>query len=192
MLPPKELAPLLGLMLTLLTIHAISSTIDMVEVPLRPMIRALEDDHDVPIELAKAVMNLFGEVDTGAQMWRADVGRMVAEVGRGLLANLSSQGRSMDSFMSEWREQVGETWEGSIDLKLLEVSFSPPLTTSKQPDTVKRATTSSMSHFPQPLLILDLPSCRSQLTHSPYTQPHVSPTSSSPDLDGVQMRCFHS
>ena len=142
MLPPKELAPLLCLMLTLLTIHAPSTTQAKVEAPLRPLLQALEVDHDVPSELSSAVMDLFGEVESGAQLWRADVSRMVAEVGRGLLAvlnpsgNTGSQGRSLDAFISEWREQVGETWQESTELKLLEVSTSTHNSASPTLETI--------------------------------------------------------
>lgn len=68
-------------------------------------------------------MDLFGEVvhEEKEEVWKADVRGMVREVGRGLLEGLSSEGRRKDLFEADWREAVGDTWEGLVDLKLLEV-----------------------------------------------------------------------
>ena len=119
LLPPNELAPLLSLILTLLTIHATSTESSSARAPIRPVVNALEDDHEVRPELTHAIMGLFGEVD-GAE-WKFDAQSMVREVGKGLLANLKSEGRPSEIFTADWREQVGETWAEMVDLKLLEV-----------------------------------------------------------------------
>ncbi len=177
LLPPKELAPLLCLFLTLLTIHA--TELSSSTAPVGPIPKALEEDHDVPSDLARAVMGLFGELD--GETWEADTRRMVGEVGKGLLAGLKPKGRAVDSFMSDWREQVGEAWEALVDLKLLEVRVLLVCRSSADPD---RAITCSIHPHLPPSPISAPPSSPSQPTHSHSTQPHASQTSSSPAPDG--------
>lgn len=121
LLPPKELAPLLCLLLTLLTIHA-TINLPSVEAPVKPIITALDEDHDVTPDLASAVLRLFGDVEE--EVWRPDTQRMVGEVGRGFLMGLKSAGTAINVFTSEWKEQVGETWEELVDVKLLEVGLT--------------------------------------------------------------------
>ncbi len=121
LLPPRELGPLLCIMLTLLTIHA-TIKLPEVEAPVIPIVDALEEDHDLPSELGRAVMSLSGELQR--ETWKVDARRMVVEVGRGLLASLKSDGIALDLFLGDWREQVGETWAELIDVKFLEVSYT--------------------------------------------------------------------
>jgi hypothetical protein len=125
LLPPTKLAPVLALILTLLTIHSSSATSPSpkspspsASAPSSSITRALEDDHDLPTPLGLAVLELFGTIEEG--MWEADVRGMVKEVGKGLLEGLKGpMGR--DGFLRRWKEQVGESWEGFVQLKLLEV-----------------------------------------------------------------------
>ena len=119
LLPTRELAPLLSLLLALLTIHTTAADPSKAIAREQPIVDALHDNHDVPPELTKAVMGIFGELE--GDRWRVAVVRMVGEVGKGLLAGLPSEGKAVNIFMAEWKEQVGEMWDELVDLKLLEV-----------------------------------------------------------------------
>lgn len=128
LLPPTKLAPLLTLILTLLTIHSSSATSPSPKSPSpsasassSSITRALEQDHDLPTPLGLAVLELFGTIGDG--MWEADVRGMVREVGKGLLEGLKGPvGR--DSFLGRWKGEVGESWEGFVRLELLEVGWT--------------------------------------------------------------------
>ena len=119
LLPSIELVPLLSIILTLLTIHADTSDLDKIALNPAPIVKALEEDHDVEPDLSSGIMVLFGELGGGE--WKVDTKRIVGEIGKGLLAGLRSEGREVDMFMAEWEEKVGE-WASIVDLKLLEVS----------------------------------------------------------------------
>ena len=140
LLPPNKLALLLSLILTLLEIHATSTEASSASTPIRPVVDALEEDHEVRPELTREIMGLFGVVD-GAE-WRYDARSMVREIGKGLLGNLKSEGRPSEVFTADWREQVGETWAEMVDLKLLEVGHISLSQKAPKP-TSDRATTCS-------------------------------------------------
>ena len=126
MLAPPRLRPLAQLILTLLTIHMTSSDLTsspaIVKCPTGPVLSTLEDDHDVPRAVVQGVIDLFGEVDGE---WKCDVRRLVAQIGLGLVQALPAQGVSVDKFLSDWKAEVGDMWEGLVDLKLLEVGLRP-------------------------------------------------------------------
>lgn len=123
MLPSTSLRPLLVLILTLLTIHAtqtdLKSTRPMAKAPLTPIENALVEDHEVSLPIVRGVVDLFGEVDAGE--WTCNVQRMVQEVGKAMLAVLPGKGKPLDTFLSEWRTEVGESWAECVDINLLQV-----------------------------------------------------------------------
>jgi hypothetical protein len=120
LLPVKQLVPVLNLTLTLLTIHS-TSTSPPVTSPSAPIIDGLAE-HDLPEDLGRALLELFGKVEPDTGVWEPDVPRMVTEVGKGLLDELRGESEGSDAFMYKWRETVGETWADACDFKLLEVS----------------------------------------------------------------------
>jgi hypothetical protein len=113
-------------MFNLLAIHTKAGA---ARAPSRPIIRALEEDHEVPPEISAAVIRLFStdtagaiEVDSSGDLdveWVADTKRMVQEVGRGLLETVKGANR-LDLFEGEWREAVS-VWEGLVDISMLQV-----------------------------------------------------------------------
>lgn len=128
LLPATKLSPLLSILFMLLTIHTPQSSYSdpsKATAPSGPILRSLEDDHEVPRDLGEALLGLFGGVqsDTPDRTWRADVQGMVREVGRGLLEGMTGEADS-EAFMQDWRAAVGDTWEDLADLKLLEVRCS--------------------------------------------------------------------
>jgi hypothetical protein len=123
LLPVKQLVPVLNLTLTLLTIHS-TSTSPPVTSPSAPITDGLAE-HDLPKDLGRALLGLFGKVDPDTGVWEADVPRMVTEVGKGLLDELRGESEASESFMYKWRETIGETWAEACDFKLLEVSPIP-------------------------------------------------------------------
>lgn len=124
LLPIRKLVPLLNLVLTLLTIHS-TSTYKPVASPAQPIIIGLAE-HDVAPTLGRAVLDLFGDVHPDSDQWTVDIGRLVGEVGKGLLADLEGRSELSNVFMDRWRDTAGETWAEYCDLKLLEVSPSLP------------------------------------------------------------------
>lgn len=121
MLPLSKLVSLLNLVLTLLTIHS-TSIYKPVSSPAQPIISGLAG-HDVGPTLGRAVLELFGTIDPETQAWNVDIGRLVGEVGKGLLADLGDRSEPSDVFAERWKETVSETWAEWCDLKLLEVGF---------------------------------------------------------------------
>lgn len=85
-------------------------------------------EHDLPKDLGRAVLELFGSINE--DIWEADITRMVAEAGKGLLEDLSGENQESDLFMYKWRETVGEQWSDTCDFKLLEVSSTLLMHTS--------------------------------------------------------------
>ncbi|OCF57049.1 sister chromatid cohesion protein DCC1 [Kwoniella mangroviensis CBS 10435] len=146
--PPKELKELLSIMLSLLTIHSLDPTNSTIALS-QPMLEALQDDHEVDPSITKEVLTLFGELvkEDGKEeeMWKADIKRIIREIGKGLLVGVKD--KKLDEFEDEWRNEVGEEWGDEIDIKLLEGEYllSPkPLTTS----TTFSSSSSLISHFP--------------------------------------------
>lgn len=125
LLPLDKIVPLLNLVLTLLTIHS-TSTYKPVQSPAEPIISGLAE-HDLPQNLARAVLDLFGTVDVESGVWDVDIHRAVGEVGKGLLVELKGRTEGSEVFMGRWKDTVGETWAEYCDLKLLEVRISPLL-----------------------------------------------------------------
>ncbi|OXG11038.1 sister chromatid cohesion protein DCC1 [Cryptococcus neoformans Tu401-1] len=121
LLPSVHLKDFLNILLSLL---AINSSKSATTAPSQTIITALEE-YDVPPSISVPALNLFGTVEDG--QWTADVKRMVREVGLGILCAVKKN-KKRDEFMSEWQEEVGETWREYTDLKLLEGEYllSPP------------------------------------------------------------------
>ncbi|OXC69997.1 sister chromatid cohesion protein DCC1 [Cryptococcus neoformans Ze90-1] len=121
LLPSIHLKDFLNILLSLL---AINSSKSATTAPSQTIIAALEE-YDVPPSISVPALNLFGTVEDG--QWAADVKRMVREVGLGILCAVKKN-KKRDEFMSEWQEEVGETWREYTDLKLLEGEYllSPP------------------------------------------------------------------
>ncbi|OXG72054.1 sister chromatid cohesion protein DCC1 [Cryptococcus neoformans Gb118] len=121
LLPSVHLKDFLNILLSLL---AINSSKSATTAPSQTIIAALEE-YDVPPSISVPALNLFGTVEDG--QWTADVKRMVREVGLGILCAVKKN-KKRDEFMSEWQEEVGETWREYTDLKLLEGEYllSPP------------------------------------------------------------------
>lgn len=114
LLPSVHLKDFLNILLSLL---AINSSKSATTAPAQTIIAALEE-YDVPPSISVPALNLFGTVEDG--QWTANVERMVREVGLGILCAVKKN-KKRDEFMSEWQEEVGETWREYTDLKLLEV-----------------------------------------------------------------------
>ncbi|WVO24971.1 uncharacterized protein IAS62_006354 [Cryptococcus decagattii] len=121
LLPSVHLKDFLSILLSLL---AINSSRSPTTAPSQTIITALEE-YDVPPSISVPVLNLFGTVEDG--QWNPNVERMVKEVGLGILCAVKKN-KKRDEFMSEWQEEVGETWRVYADLKLLEGEYllSPP------------------------------------------------------------------
>jgi hypothetical protein len=117
LLPARKLVPVLNLALTLLTIHSTSTTSPILS-PVAPILDGLAD-HDLPQDLGRELLALFGTIDEGT--WEVDLPRIVTEVGKGLLEDLRGESEGSVAFMHRWRETVGETWAETCDFKLLEV-----------------------------------------------------------------------
>jgi sister chromatid cohesion protein DCC1 len=126
LLPLRHLGPVLSLCLTLLTIHSTSTALPYVKAPIADMTRGLAAQ-DVPPSLTRPLLELFGEVEDDT--WTADVGRIAAEIGRGLLEGLRGASPTVEAFMREWQEAVGDTWSEVIKLNSLEVGLdtTPPM-----------------------------------------------------------------
>lgn len=108
LLPPAALYPLLSLLLSLLTIHrceasalahdastTTTSSSTVAHARAKPIIQELRDEHEQSAELVQAVMRLFGPISEEAsvgddveQVWACDVPRIVAEIGKGLVATI--------------------------------------------------------------------------------------------------------
>lgn len=121
LLPVKKLVPLLNLALTLLSIHS-TTTKGITSSPADPIIDGLSE-HDLPKDLGRAVLDLFGQIK--GETWEADITRMVAEVGKGLLEELGGESQASDLFLYKWKDTVGDQWADTCDFKLLEVRFFP-------------------------------------------------------------------
>lgn len=120
LLPSVHLKDFLNILLSLL---AINSSRLPTTAPSQAIITALEE-YDVPPSISVPVLDLFGTVEDGR--WTANVKRMVKEVGLGILCAVKKN-KKRDEFMSEWQEEVGETWREYPDLKLLEVRIVLPI-----------------------------------------------------------------
>lgn len=153
LLPSVHLKDFLNILLSLL---AINSSRSPTTAPSQTIITALEE-YDVPPSISVPVLDLFGTVEDG--QWMANVERMVKEVGLGILCAVKKN-KKRDEFMSEWQEEVGETWREYTDLKLLEVRIIFP---NRQDDSLLTAVPSRVNiyflhphHRPYHLLPLHL------------------------------------
>ncbi|WWD05076.1 hypothetical protein V865_003147 [Kwoniella europaea PYCC6329] len=148
LLPSKELKELLSIVLSLLTIHSLDPTKSNTALS-QPILEALQDDHEVDPSITTEVLTLFGELvkedEKEEEMWKADVKRIIREIGKGLLVGVKD--KKLDEFEDEWRNEVGEEWGDEIDIRLLEGEYlltPKPLTTS----TTFSSSSSLISHFP--------------------------------------------
>lgn len=153
LLPSVHLKDFLNILLSLLAINSLRSP---TTAPSQTIITALEE-YDVPSSISVPVLDLFGTVEDG--QWMANVERMVKEVGLGILCAVK-ENKKRDEFMSEWQEEVGETWREYTDLKLLEVRIIFP---NRQDDSLLTAVPSRVNiyflhphHRPYHLLLLHL------------------------------------
>lgn len=136
MLPPTSLGPLLATMFNILAIHSTTPLSEaksgIAKSPSRPIIRALEEDHEVQPSITTATMRLFsssaaagtigkdesGEFDVE---WIADTRAMVREVGKGLIESAKT-GKRLEEFLVDWKKQVSD-WDDLVDITMLEVSL---------------------------------------------------------------------
>lgn len=131
LLRPAQLGGLLMLVLALLTVHSEGEG-GKPSAPAAALLNALADDHDVPHDLTRGVMGLFG--DLLGNTWTCDVAAVVRELGRGLLTSLGvridfvqrmeadgqmGSPRSLNDLLAEWREQAGDAWSSHVSLDLL-------------------------------------------------------------------------
>jgi sister chromatid cohesion protein DCC1 len=125
MLPSAQLQPLLNLILTLLTIHMTSTGLEQsppyVISPSAPILKTLNEDHDVPMPIITGVLDLFGQVQEDE--WKCDIKRVVGEMGMGIVQSLPGNSKRLDAFLGDWKAEVGEMWAELVDIKLLEVSL---------------------------------------------------------------------
>ncbi|WVQ65574.1 uncharacterized protein L199_003752 [Kwoniella botswanensis] len=156
LLPPKELKELLSIVLSLLTIHSLDPTNSNIALS-QPILEALQDDHDVDTSISTEVLKLFGTLpnEDGAEeeTWKADIKRIIREIGTGLLIGVKD--KKLDEYEHEWRNEVGEEWGDEIDIKLLEGEYllSPkPLTTASKSSS--SSSSSLILHFPMSSLPL--------------------------------------
>ncbi|WWD18653.1 hypothetical protein CI109_103106 [Kwoniella shandongensis] len=175
LLPPAPLKDLLTILLSLLTIHYTTS---LTTSPIAPIVESLEEDHDIPLSLSQAVLNLFGTIE--GETWEADAKGLVREVGRGLLVSLRGE-KKRDDFLEEWKAEVGETWAEHVDLTLLEGDYllSPPplsaLSSFKSPSPI-------LSYFPVATLPLQPATRFADLF---LTRPRWRPEEMAPFLKGL-------
>ncbi|WVR06521.1 hypothetical protein IAU60_003552 [Kwoniella sp. DSM 27419] len=178
-LPPRPLKELLTLVLSLLAVHHTSPGTPNVA-PVTTILESLEDDHDVPSTLGRAVLELFGEVqqEDEQELWTADLPSLVRQVGNGLIIGVSS--KREDQFLEEWKNEVGEMWADHVQLKLLEGEYlldppPPALTSFASPSPL-------VTHFPLSALPL-VPATR--FTDLFLTRPRWRPDDIIPFLKGL-------
>lgn len=103
--------------------------------PAEDLVWTLEQEHEVKADVTRQVMAWFGEISAG--LWKVDVEATVKEVGLGILRayrvcaelhrarvadrNISCQHDQISEgeLLKKWRAAVGDTFESSVDLKLL-------------------------------------------------------------------------
>ncbi|WVQ73401.1 hypothetical protein IAR50_002973 [Cryptococcus sp. DSM 104548] len=122
LLPAANLKELLLLLLSLLHIHSKESDITA---PTETLINILEKEYDILPSLSSPFLGLFGHVE--GDMWIGDLKKIVKEVGMGLLTRIG-RNKKLDEFVKEWKAEVGEDWEGLVDMKLLKGEYlaNPP------------------------------------------------------------------
>lgn len=190
LLPEAELGGLLALVLALITVHASSSlSRSSVPVSVRAVADALSEDHEVPSDLSRGVMGLFGTID--GDTWDADVQGIVRELGRGLLVQLEvgyhdcilqllteQEPHPMDEFMIRWHQASTDDWSQHADITLLKGEY---LLTDPPPSTFAQACP-LLSYFPAHSLPAHPPTRFADLF---LTRPRWRPDDMAPFLRGL-------
>ncbi|KAJ9098966.1 hypothetical protein QFC19_006190 [Naganishia cerealis] len=139
-LPTRHLLPLISTLLSLLTIHSInphtlpsslrrSETLDDRYADGAGISADLSKDFAVDQDVSRGVMGVFGDLVGPEEtydkvIWKADLPRLVKEIGKGLLSLESAlDPPTMDDFVARWKEQVGPDYEHLLDLQLLEGEY---------------------------------------------------------------------
>lgn len=190
LLPEAELGALLALVLALITVHASSSLSgSSVPVSVCAVAEALSEDHEVPSDLSRGVMGLFGTID--GDTWDADVQAMVRELGRGLLVQLEvgyhdcilqlltqQEPHPVDEFMIRWHQASTDDWSQHADITLLKGEY---LLTDPPPSTFAQAGP-LLSYFPAHSLPAHPPTRFADLF---LTRPRWRPDDMAPFLRGL-------
>ncbi|PPQ94004.1 hypothetical protein CVT25_009852 [Psilocybe cyanescens] len=114
---PTFLNHLLELILNIL----VSLSMKHASVSVEDLSSALADDHEVSRAVSTQVMSWFGEIKDGR--WKMDVEGVVKELGLGILRKHRHDPIERDDLLVQWKSHVGDTFESSISLKLLEANY---------------------------------------------------------------------
>lgn len=132
---PEYLVRLLVLILDLL----VSQSMRHDAAPIEDLLTSLADDHEVPRAVSEQILTWFGDTKDGK--WNMDILAIVKEIGLGVLRNYrvgiilllvlrmwadprQHEPIERDVLITKWKAQVGDTFESSVTLQLLTVSFT--------------------------------------------------------------------
>ncbi|EIW67674.1 hypothetical protein TREMEDRAFT_33206 [Tremella mesenterica DSM 1558] len=169
LLPPDKLHPILTILLTLLSIHNVHEHSKSVQVPVKEVMRELET-YELERGLIRGILSLFGEIDDPEnEVWKADIIRLVREVGNGILVDIGEKGMEAEMFLSMWRENVGENWNELVHLDLLKGEHLLHSSTFTSLQTI--------THFPVHSLPINPPNRFTDLflTRSPWKAEDMRP-----------------
>ncbi|KAI0344567.1 hypothetical protein BDW22DRAFT_1060919 [Trametopsis cervina] len=107
--------------LELLLNALVSLSLSHENAPTDDLLTALEEDHEINRDVARQVMQWFGEVRSSR--WTMDVDAIVREVGIGILRAYKHEAIPEALFIQKWKTAVGDTFESKVDLKLLSGNF---------------------------------------------------------------------
>lgn len=105
--------------LELLLMHLVSLSQPHDAASVRELSQSLEYEHEVKREVTLQVMRWFGAVDAENESWNVDVGRVVRQIGLGVLRQHKNDPVPEDEFMAKWNTAVGDTFASSTSLRLL-------------------------------------------------------------------------
>ncbi|RXK40036.1 hypothetical protein M231_02676 [Tremella mesenterica] len=130
--------------------------------------RVAEDENDSEDRINARGKEERGEVGKN-EVWKADIIRLVREVGNGILVDIGEKGMEVEMFLSMWRENVGENWNELVDLDLLKGEYLLNSSTSTSTQTV--------THFPVHSLPINPPNRFTDLflTRSPWKAEDMRP-----------------
>ncbi|KIK68058.1 hypothetical protein GYMLUDRAFT_36879 [Collybiopsis luxurians FD-317 M1] len=101
----------------LITLAALS--LDHESVPIEKLCAALANEHDVSRTVTIQVMGWLGDINEIDGKWKMDVEAVVREAGLGLLKEHKSEPLEEESFLSFWRQLVGDRFRSAVALSLL-------------------------------------------------------------------------
>lgn len=110
---PDYLNRLLELFLNLL----VSLSMKHASASVEKLSSALAENHEVSRVVSTQIMSWFGEIKDGK--WTMDVDAVVKELGLGILRNHRHEPIEKDQLLSQWKTQVGDTFEDTVSLNLL-------------------------------------------------------------------------